>query len=189
MISREAALAAGLKRYFTGRPCKRGHVAERYVMSGGACCECVRLAVRADMTPEQREKRNASHRVENMTATRIKAKRARGRFENLTPARIVSEFLSRARARAQKYDLPFSLTAEDIVIPTHCPVLGIPLSHGGGRMTDASPSLDKVIPALGYVPGNVVVISNLANRIKTNATPWQLMQVAQYSCDRTFVAT
>lgn len=33
-----------------------------------------------------------------------------------------------------------------------------------------SPSIDKVIPELGYVRGNVWVISNKANRIKNNAT-------------------
>jgi hypothetical protein len=28
------AIALGLKRYFTGEPCKRGHIAERNVRSG-----------------------------------------------------------------------------------------------------------------------------------------------------------
>lgn len=32
------------------------------------------------------------------------------------------------------------------------------------------PSLDKIIPKLGYVKGNVWVVSNKANRIKSNAT-------------------
>lgn len=38
-ISRAEALSQGLKRYFTGKPCKRGHVTLRLV-SGYACCEC-----------------------------------------------------------------------------------------------------------------------------------------------------
>lgn len=38
-ISRGAAQAAGLKHYFTGKPCKRGHVAPRYVCDK-ACVEC-----------------------------------------------------------------------------------------------------------------------------------------------------
>jgi hypothetical protein len=42
MISRATAKARGLLRYFTGRPCPRGHVTERYVSSHG-CMECVRL--------------------------------------------------------------------------------------------------------------------------------------------------
>ena len=33
------AKAKGLDRYFTGKPCIHGHVAERYV-NGGDCVEC-----------------------------------------------------------------------------------------------------------------------------------------------------
>lgn len=40
-ISRKAAKAAGLPRYFTDEPCKRGHIAERYVGSFN-CVECQR---------------------------------------------------------------------------------------------------------------------------------------------------
>ena len=41
IISRDEARALGLKRYFTGKPCKHGHVAEHYVSSCG-CVECDR---------------------------------------------------------------------------------------------------------------------------------------------------
>ena len=40
IIGRDEARALGLKRYFTGKPCKHGHVAERY--AGGPCVECIR---------------------------------------------------------------------------------------------------------------------------------------------------
>lgn len=40
-ITRKTATAQGLKRYFTGKPCPRGHVAERLV-SGRRCLECSR---------------------------------------------------------------------------------------------------------------------------------------------------
>lgn len=40
VINRNEAHAAMLKRYFTGIPCKLGHVAERYVSTGG-CTECL----------------------------------------------------------------------------------------------------------------------------------------------------
>jgi hypothetical protein len=39
IISREQAKAAGLARFFTGKPCIHGHVAERYT-SGRVCAEC-----------------------------------------------------------------------------------------------------------------------------------------------------
>ena len=41
-ISRETALQLGLKRYFTGDPCMRGHICERLATST-ACVECARL--------------------------------------------------------------------------------------------------------------------------------------------------
>jgi hypothetical protein len=42
MLSRDEARVLCLKRYFTGAPCRRGHVAERYV-SSCRCVECDRV--------------------------------------------------------------------------------------------------------------------------------------------------
>jgi len=56
-------------------------------------------------------------------------------------------------------------------------VLGIPLKFGG---KDYAPSMDKIIPALGYVKGNIQIISMRANRIKSNATTEELRLVADY---------
>ena len=85
-----------------------------------------------------------------------------------------------ARTRAKQHNLPCDITAEDIFVPTHCPALGILLVVNVGKVGFDSPTLDKIVPALGYVKGNVVVVSHLANRIKSNATPEQLHQVADY---------
>lgn len=40
IIRRKDAIAQGLTKYFTGKPCKQGHVCERYVDSG-VCKACV----------------------------------------------------------------------------------------------------------------------------------------------------
>lgn len=45
IIKRKQAKSLGLKRYFTGEPCKHGHVSERLVVNGG-CCECGRIKCR-----------------------------------------------------------------------------------------------------------------------------------------------
>jgi hypothetical protein len=78
--------------------------------------------------------------------------------------------LNAARTRAKESGLEFDLTLDDLEIPDICPVLGIPLSIGGlgekWNRTDGSPSIDRTNPALGYVKGNVKVISWLANCIK-----------------------
>lgn len=66
-------------------------------------------------------------------------------------------------------------------MPTHCPVLGIKLEYSTtGRPTDASPSIDRIIPERGYVPGNVIVVSMRANRLKSNATMNELEQIARF---------
>jgi hypothetical protein len=38
IITKKEAYARGLKRYFTGKPCMRGHISERSL--GGTCIEC-----------------------------------------------------------------------------------------------------------------------------------------------------
>lgn len=53
--SAKGAKAAGARHYFTGRPCKHGHVSNRYT-STGVCKAC---EVRLSQTPEQREKARA----------------------------------------------------------------------------------------------------------------------------------
>jgi hypothetical protein len=41
IITRQRALAIGAKRYFTGKPCCRGHIASHFV-GCGTCCQCSR---------------------------------------------------------------------------------------------------------------------------------------------------
>jgi len=87
-----------------------------------------------------------------------------------------------ARQRAKRNGLEFKIQLEHISIPDVCPVLGIRLKQSLGKRgpSDCSPSLDRLIPSKGYVPGNVAVISHLANRLKTNASAAQLRLVADY---------
>lgn len=56
IITRTEAIESGLKRYYTGEPCKRGHNAERFTISY-ACVECNKEAqdkVRADIKAKRR---------------------------------------------------------------------------------------------------------------------------------------
>lgn len=75
--------------------------------------------------------------------------------------------VERAKERARTRDLPFDLTTKDVAVPTICPALGIPLITGQKRAA-TSPSLDRIQPQLGYVAGNVRVLSDRANRLKGN---------------------
>ena len=87
-----------------------------------------------------------------------------------------SIMLCNARRRAKQQNVPFDITDDDIVIPDVCPLLGIPLfTNTGGSPCPNSPTLDKLIPHLGYVRGNILVISHRANCIKHNASLDELM--------------
>lgn len=91
--------------------------------------------------------------------------------------------LTSIKARAKKNGIPFNLTIEDFLnIPDACPILGIPLERNFGKRVswENSPSVDRIIPELGYVKGNVIIISTLANRIKQNATPEQIIKVGKF---------
>jgi len=83
---------------------------------------------------------------------------------------IIKYLLIRARKRAREGGLLFDLTENDIIIPDICPVLKIPLFQGNGKSIDNSPSLDRLNNDLGYLKGNVMVVSHKANRLKSNGT-------------------
>lgn len=80
-----------------------------------------------------------------------------------------------ARKRAKELNLSFDITSEDIILPELCPILEKPLEYGNRQATNFSPSLDRIIPNLGYVKGNIQVISKLANAMKSNATKEELI--------------
>ena len=91
------------------------------------------------------------------------------------------QMLQMARGRAKKEGLPCDLESiDDIPKPTHCPVLGIELVMGTKRNGPNSPSLDKIIPELGYVKGNIGVVSLRANQIKSDATIEELQAVVKF---------
>ena len=69
---------------------------------------------------------------------------------------------------------------EAIEYPQVCTVLGIKLDWGMNGLTDNSPSLDRDNNKLGYIKGNVMIMSNLANKMKSSATPEQLKQFSRY---------
>lgn len=86
-----------------------------------------------------------------------------------------------AKRRAETKGIEFSIELDDVVIPSACPVLGVPLVVGGGQgFKEGSPTLDRVVNNRGYVKGNVAVISWRANRLKSDATLAELLAITAY---------
>lgn len=91
--------------------------------------------------------------------------------------------LSSTRRYCKKKGLPFDIDATYLVsiTPATCPVLGIPLVRGGkGVSQPNSPSIDRLIPERGYVRGNIIIVSRLANQVRSNATPDQILKVGSF---------
>lgn len=91
--------------------------------------------------------------------------------------------LSNMRKRAKAWGLAFDLDVEYLVsiTPDECPCFGTPFSFvGNGRSSPESPSLDKIKPSLGYVRGNVQVISLKANQIKNAYAATDVATVAAW---------
>lgn len=89
------------------------------------------------------------------------------------PARSMWEA---AKARAKREGIAFEITKADVEAVTainRCAIFGMELKTGGPKQ-DNSASLDRIDPTLGYVPGNIQLLSLLANRMKNSATPAQL---------------
>lgn len=85
-----------------------------------------------------------------------------------------------ARRRAKLHGIECSITEDDIIIPERCPILDIPIKRSKEKQTSSSPSLDRVDPTLGYVKGNVRVISYKANACKSNMTSQQIERLYKY---------
>lgn len=113
IITKQEAIAQGLKTYFTGAPCKHGHIGERSVRRNNACIEC-------------RKSGQARHYMKNSCAIRSKVSKykqenpekvkkwARDRWGGLSAAQKALEIErilnwaknnpERARERAKIYD-------------------------------------------------------------------------------------
>jgi hypothetical protein len=155
--ARELARKEGKDRYFTGKPCKRGHIAERYT-SNTICTQCGKEIYHVQDRDHYRDPANTFYR----------------------------QFCSLGQ-KAKKKGIPFEITFDTLEKPTHCPVLGVLLNYGCStgvdgklKMDPNKASIDKLIPELGYVPGNVFVISWRANKLKSNMNIDELEKILDY---------
>lgn len=92
--------------------------------------------------------------------------------------------LNAIRHRCKQKGIPFNLEYDDLTIPAKCPILGVDLLQGWGESNlnaaFNSPSVDKIIPSLGYIKGNTQVISNRANIMKNDATIDNIRALLKY---------
>lgn len=192
--NRQMAIEAGHKTYH-GSVCKTCSTTEKFVSNYG-CVEC---------TKANQTKRNKAYwakvKEQGLTTTHsIKGKQARKNYYDRNKSALkerlhdkkkelgsfyVNKLLISIRSKCKKKNIPFNLTRDDIIIPERCPVLDIELQFNQGLASnDSSPSVDRIIPSLGYIPGNVVVVSRRANKIKNDANSHELLKVYNFYKDK-----
>jgi hypothetical protein len=115
--------------------------------------------------------------------------RVRARSYQQTPRGHFAKYKDRCKARAKELGIPFDLDIDYLenIATDECPIFKTKFVWGLGRgcnNMDQAATLDRIIPELGYVKGNVVFISHLANRIKNNATEVELYAVADWLHDK-----
>jgi hypothetical protein len=104
----------------------------------------------------------------------------------------LKKYLNNSRSRARRDNVPFNLTLQDLVdIATdECPILHTPFvwgisGLGKGKTRPDSPTLDRILPELGYIKGNVAFLSYRANRIKDNGTMQEHYDIADWIWNHT----
>lgn len=120
-------------------------------------------------------KKERDQRFWNKNKVRLLAKRKEARIAN--PAYMM---FHKAKNRAKKNGIQFTISIEDTIIPMHCPILGIKLEASNGYRSEATPSLDQIIPGKGYIKKNIAVISWRANRIKNDGLLSEFEKIVEY---------
>ena len=162
--------------YIPLKPCIRGHF-ERYVKSE-KCVLCNALNW-------QRNKNNTLPRLKrekyNLENREVRLSRERAWAKNWRQENPILQILKSAKDRAKKKGLEFNLVESDIVIPKYCPVFPeIELCKSDGKISDNSPTLDRIDNNKGYITDNVKVISFKANRLKGNGTVELFKRLIEY---------
>jgi hypothetical protein len=170
--TRSQAIKDGQKLYFTGKPCKHGHISPRFVF--GACLECKKTFDKnykeknKDHIKEYNKIYSKEYNKKNYTTEKRKKKYR----EN-----VESELFNHAKSRAKLKNLEFNITKEDIIIPDTCPVFGVPINFENKTNV---PTLDRINNVKGYIKGNIQVISFKANRLKNNGTLEEFKKIINY---------
>lgn len=156
IISCNAAKEKGLKRYFTGKPCKHGHIAERHVTGGCVVCANADQARYYHQSPEKYKLKNREYFQKDVVKQNNKIRQRKFYSDNAPLCRAIS-----AKCRADR-NLRIPAWSDLELIKqfyTHCP---------------DGYEVDHIVPLLGEKVSGLHVLCNLQyltvaqNRAKHN---------------------
>lgn len=152
------------------KPCVKCGSVDRYKRGECRPCTLATQKKRRLVDPEKYNRQKREARKRNL-------KRARRWDAEWIDKNLERHMLIRSRATAKRRGWPFNLELSDIIVPEKCPLLGCKLERrtdGSRKKNPGTPSLDRIDSSIGYVKGNVWVISWRANAIKTDASLGEL---------------
>ena len=166
------------KKEYSARP----EVMERkkeYLKEYNARPEVLEFRKEYNARPENRERKNAYMKEYNARPEVLESRKEYSKNKNASvPGRLQD-----AKSRSRVKNLEFNITLEylESIYPDDslCPLLSIPLDWSTPPNHPSTPSLDRIDSSKGYIKGNVQWVSWRANRLMSNATPDELLMLAQ----------
>jgi len=95
----------------------------------------------------------------------------------------LKRLLQHLKQSAKRRGLDFNLTEgylSELSFPLTCPILNVPLEYGKRGYDEFKPSVDRIDSNLGYIRGNIQILSIKANRSKNNLSEAELKKFALY---------
>ena len=183
IVSRKEAINENFPRYFTGKPCKRGHLAERYT-STGMCINCQN---------HHHEAEKESGRAKYYRKTYYESNKEEVLTRQKTRKRICREnkpyilLMQGARKRSKNLGISFDLDIEwaESRWTGKCELTQIEFDLGHSEKTGQpfSPSIDKIDRNKGYTKENCRFILLCINQLKGIMDDEQMYSVAKSLID------
>ena len=166
------------KKEYSARP----EVMERkkeYLKEYNARPEVLEFRKEYNARPENRERKNAYMKEYNARPEVLESRKEYSKNKNASvPGRLQD-----AKSRSRVKNLEFNITLEylESIYPDDrlCPLLNIPLDWNTTPKHPSTPSIDRIDNSKGYIKGNVQWVSWRANQLMRDATPDELLMLAQ----------
>ncbi|MDB9796140.1 hypothetical protein OAB44_01945 [Pelagibacteraceae bacterium] len=104
---------------------------------------------------------------------------AKKRYRKDSSAIILAAIKTKCKLKKIKFDIDRNYLKSIMPKDMICPVMKKKM-YIGEKYHKYSPTIDRIIPSTGYVKGNVIVVSRIANMIKTDANVEQIEQVYNF---------
>jgi len=166
LITRQAAISQGLARYFTGKPCKHGHIAERYT-GNKTCCVCGNAG--ANKVKQRDRTKYIQHAKDWNNRNPDRIKEIHNKRNRANPAR--RNLLTANYRSAKDNRTPTWLTEVDFERIANVYKLATLQS----KITGTTWHVDHIIPLRGeyvsglHVPSNLQAIPGVDNVRKNNS--------------------